>query len=146
MRATRQVNAPDAVRGLTHHAANRVTLTLKVIRPQGQRAGIVAAQTFHIKRFEPGALHVLERFADMGQFTIRKHVFFNETGRPQGAFPAVRIGRGNAVVQHQPAVLEQGADFGEIRRQMKESDVLEHAHRGDLVKQSIALVNIAVVL
>ena len=79
----------------------------------------------------------------MRQFAVRKHVLADEGPGAQRRAPAVRVGRGDAVVHHQATVLEQCIQAPEIPLQVLQAHVFEHADRGDPVK---AAVHVAVVL
>ena len=82
--------------------------------------------------------------ADVQQFAAGEDVLLDEVAHAGAELRVARAAGGDAVVQHQAAGLEQAEDLVEVARQHGTADVLEHAHRGDLV-EGLALGQVAVV-
>ena len=70
---------------------------------------------------------------DVRELAAREHVFLDEVADAAAeALCAERVVR-DAVVQHEPAGLQDPADLAEIAREARDADVLEHADARDLV-------------
>ena len=70
----------------------------------------------------------------MQQLAAGKDIAFDEITDAGTQLRVARAAGGDAVVQQQPAGFEQAADLVEVTRQHRPADMLEHAHRGDLVE------------
>src|SRR5215471_10001593 len=93
----------------------------------------MAPQRLDIGDLEARRSHLVQYQRYVRHLAVREHVAVDEFPRAQPDPAAVGIARGDAVVQYQPVLGEQRADFLEVTLQMPESDVLEHADARDLV-------------
>ena len=73
----------------------------------------------------------------MQQLAAGKDVALHEVAEAGAELMVAGAAGGDAVVQQQPARLEQAVDLGEVGRQLGPADMLEHAHRGDLVERLV---------
>ena len=98
----------------------------------------------------PHPLHRRHDRADLVQFTVGEHEAVDE--RPAGEVRARRApalarrlrGPCDRVVHHPPARAQERVATGEVRLELRQPDVLEHADRADRVERPV--VDVAVVL
>ncbi|MCY1366784.1 hypothetical protein D9M69_536900 [compost metagenome] len=117
------------------HLARGIELCLERIRPGPQRARVVRAQAFGIDHLQPGRRGLAQHVRHVQQLAAGKDVFLDEVAHARAELAVVQLTRGDAVVEHQPARLEQRVDLAKVGRHVGRAHVLEHAHRRDLVER-----------
>src|SRR6267142_1565558 len=145
VRAAGEVGAPDAQALLIGVLARFGEVGLEAARPVPEGLGIVKAQRLDVHHLEPALGHFPQHQRDVRQLAVREDVLADELAGAQADGAALGIDRGDAMVHDDAAVLQQPPDGAEIQRQVLQADVLEHAHRSDLVVHRFAR-NVAVVL
>ena len=70
----------------------------------------------------------------MQELTTREDVLLDEVAHAGAQLRVVHAPGGDAMVQHPPAREQQARHSVEIAAHLRTPHVLEHAHRGDLVK------------
>ncbi|KAF1858522.1 hypothetical protein Lal_00015039 [Lupinus albus] len=127
--AAGQVDVPDTERLRIARRPDAVG-----IRLERARAGVVAAQVFHVAHFEAAFLHRADDGGQVRQLAVREHVFVDELAAAVRAVALFDVRRGDAVVHHDPTRRQQLVDAVEVRRQVVHAHVLEHADARDPVE------------
>ena len=115
-------------------SAGLIQPALKAVRPGPKGFRIVRAQAFSIHQFQSRLRHVTGYFTQVNQFAAWKYIFFNKVPYSQSQLAITCTVGCDAMVHHHPPGGQQSIDFFEIAWHVCTTNVLEHAHRGDLVE------------
>ena len=93
------------------------------------------SQVLCIEQLQTAIGQVVRHLAHVHQLTTRKDVLLDEVSDAGTELLDAHGRGGDAVVEHQPAGLEQAAQAVEVVAELRAPHVLEHAHRGDAIKR-----------
>ena len=101
------------------------------------------AQVFHVGGFQAGRAHLFQQQANVRQFAVGEDIAADEVAAAVGRFARFGVGRRDAVIHRHAAVAQEVVDLAEVRTQVVQPDMLEHADAGDLV---VGLGDVTIVL
>src|SRR5437660_10508685 len=137
MRRAREIDPPDTEFLFSDLAPGRVCVRPKPVEPIPERARIVLAQGSRVDQLEAVGGEPFDDSRYVRDLSAREDVFLDEIA--DAAAEAVAAGpvMRDAMVEHQPAGLEDAPDLAEVARVVGDAYMLEHADAGDLVEKPI---------